>query len=229
MTVKVVFLPEYRRACLFARNLVSLRESLDLPFPLFDGKLDGDECRIMVVREGSDAAYAAARIAIRRGARMLVPISDGIAVSEAGIQPGTITPVGTIWNLDSLSPLIQVLPESAAEVTYWEDDLLPSAPVLTNSDRPVAAGTLAHPTTNRALLRKTHEALGVSVFERQLGGYAQAAAEFEVPLVAGCFIQKVIRDSLPHLSLGELSAGKSFDRELPVFIREMAMLPSIDP
>lgn len=165
-----------------ARHFTSATREVDGPYRLHKGRLRGKLASCFVVTEGIESAWAATRLAIRRGAHSIVPITSAYSepdiAEEAGFALGDLIPVGECWNLSGLLPFLRLLPDSAVRLPLEIATLYPSAPSLASDDPALPAmGTLPFLVENGGLLRYLHRHHGLSLFDLQLCGYAEGMAD----------------------------------------------------
>lgn len=178
-----LFAPSWDRATRMARHLHSATAEVDGPFRLYKGGIGAVEARVFAVEHGADAAWAAARIAARRGATLMLPLTECLLLAEKRnapwheAEPGTCLPVAGCWDLATLEPLMRLLPESAETMPLDPAAMMPRVAVLDLPREGITLGTLPWSTRNVTLLRWLHKHHGVGAFDLQLAGYAAAAQE----------------------------------------------------
>jgi hypothetical protein len=206
-----IFIPSLEKFVTAQRVIPTATREVDGPFRY----LDAGRVRLYLVTEGADASYAAARLAIRRGAEVLVPIVEAFTTErlaeEEGLELGSVVSVTGVWNLDGLRPLLAILPDSAAELPLDPDQLIDNGAVWKADSKAVSVGvgTLPHPTRNRRLMRHLSQSLGTLLYDVQISGYIDAALE--------CGVGKL-------LPLAEVTTlvGRSETRELDAVTADAA-------
>ncbi|MCC6546972.1 hypothetical protein IT570_07370 [Candidatus Sumerlaeota bacterium] len=180
------FVESDERALQLAGHLDAPHGSVDGPFRTQRGTWNGLPARVYTVEQGGDAAYGAARIALRRGATRLIAITESTVVDSAAeelpIMPGQLVRVGKSYDLGGLAPLLRVLPDSARDLPLPLRELLPQRAIFDASrgeDLP-AVGTPPWRIDNPNLARALYETRGIALLDRQMSGYAAAAVETEV-------------------------------------------------
>ncbi len=189
------FVSGLERARRAAQHLRDFEDGVDGPFRIFHGMVGDAEIRVFVVEPDHSAAYAAARIAARRGAKALSPIVDATATpgvaSRAGLAPGAIVPVARVWDLSACGGVMRLLPDSAEEFPVPVDELFPSSPSWKSGDG-VACCTTPLPMRSRLLARETIRRLGDTIFDGQLTAYAAAAADTGIPLRPAALVTRIL-------------------------------------
>lgn len=214
------FVPTLEEAAVIARGFTSMTRETDGPWRLYKGRLKGHRASCFVVTEGADSAWAAARLAIHRGARTLLPIThsfteEGLA-EEYEMPFGTVLRLGRIWNYSGLVPLLRLLPDSAARLPIELDPLLPETPVFEDEDPSgPALATLPFQVSNPTFLRHLHTQCGVSCFDLQMSGYAEALADSEkrVRLLPSTIICGIATGTGMKFS-SSLMIGRAFEGQL---------------
>ncbi len=189
------FVQDYRRAIYMANSFGETMRTVDGPFRVLISDIGDTEARIFTVPEASKAAYVAARIALRRGAKTLIPISETWISSkfqrEQEIELGTLVPVNAVWNLESLEKLLRNLPESCEEFPFDYKQMIPEESTWSEEGE-LAVGTppflMRNPYLANALW-KSHNMIGI---DKQLSGYAEAAVETDTRLVPISYVTALI-------------------------------------
>ncbi len=210
------FTASHERSLQVARHLASVTDEVDTVFRTIEGRYHGNRTVVYTVGQGSDAAYAAARVALRRGATRLIPVLHAACLAavaeEKGLGPGDLVPVGAVWDLRGLAPALDLLPDSAREFPVAVQ--LPGSPAWRGSADGVSVGTLPGASTSLFLYRHLYNSAGIAVLDLQASGYADAAAE----LKCGAFhpIAQVaeVRSSREVLTGPALQRSREFDRAI---------------
>ena len=210
------FTPSHERSLQVARHLTSATDEVDTVFRTIEGRSHGNRTIVYTVGHGSDAAYAAARVALRRGAVRLIPLLQAgclaAVAEEKGFGPGDLVPVGAVWDLRALAPVLDLLPDSAREFPIAVE--LPAAPVWLGSSDGISLGTLPRASTSLFLYRHLYNSTGTALLDQQASGYADAAME----LKCGAFhpIAQVaeVRSSRGVLAGPALQRSRDFDRAI---------------
>ncbi|CAN5430175.1 hypothetical protein BH09SUM1_BH09SUM1_04440 [soil metagenome] len=191
------FVSDMERAAALSRLLSQRRQEVDGPFQLYRGKLRGSPAAVYAVSGNSDLSYAAAALAARRGATVLVAIAEcsiGEPVAEqVEIAPGAALPVSAIHDLRALAPLLRLLPNSADVFPLELGELLPEAAQWTSAVDGVAVGTLPWRCENPFLAAALHRERGIALLDMRLSGYADGAADFGVELRPIAIVSEVLR------------------------------------
>lgn len=167
-------------AASIARGFTSMTREVDGPFNLHRGHWRGNRAAVYIVTEGADMAYAAARLSARRGARALVPLTRVLAGD--GARAGDVLPLGSVWDLAGLEPLLRVLPDSAAELPVDPQPLLPGTALWSVEEELPALGTLPFPAESPLLLRSLGELRGIHFLDLWCAGAVEGAREEEIPI-----------------------------------------------
>ena len=180
------FVRQPDQAAAIAAHFTSVTREVDGPWRLHKGRLQGHDAVCYVVTGEADAAWAALRLAARRGARLFMPITpaftDETLAEREGFIPGAVMPVGGVWNLHGLLPLLRLLPDSANRLPLELEPLLPAAPVhAAGGEALPAVGTFPFPVHNGAFLRHLDRKGGIPLFDLQLSGYAEGFADIASP------------------------------------------------
>ncbi len=211
----VFFLPDLGRARRLAKALYLDYEDVDGPFRIFEGDIGAADLCLYVAPGNSDSAYAAARIASRRGARVFIPITEGTVLDSLAenedIAPGILAPVARIYDLEGLKEPLRILPDSCREFPFNLDEFLPSKALWKTDIEGVVLGTMHQKIRNLYLARALFKKKNIGCFDRQMAGYASAAVEDEIELRPVVFIDSVLaRDGL-HAEI-PLGLDKDFDK-----------------
>lgn len=211
-----------------ARHFTSATREVDGPYRLFKGRLRGSIACCYVVTEGAESAWSACRLAIRRGARSVVPVagafSEPAIAEEVGFGLGDLLPIGDCWNLSGLLPLLRLLPDSAVRLPRDVAPLLPSAPSHSAGDEALPAlGTLPFLVENAGLLRYLHRHHGISLFDMQASGYAEGAADSgeEVLLRPFALVQGFAGDGTMEYA-SKLLLDETFERAMEALLGDTA-------
>ncbi len=218
------FLEDLTRARWMAERFLTAGDVfVDGPFRGFEGGYAGGDARVYVVDQGTEAAYAAGRLAARRGAEALIPIAGaeihGQLAEEAEIMAGSLVPVEASWDLASLEPLLRLLPDSSPEFPLPLADYLPRKPVWRGEETGFAAGSLPFAVANPYLAAALHRQLGINLLDRRLSGYASAAMEEKISFRPVCFVSGLLTARGPELP-SRLSFDKRLDEALDALLSE---------
>lgn len=173
------FVPSLEQATAISRHLSSATRETDGPFRLYKGRLRGRNVSCFVTTEGADGAWAAARLAIHRGARTLVPITraftDAHLAEEHQTPLGSMLHIGTVWNYAGILPLLRLLPDSATRLPLELEPLLPGEPVHRAPEKGMPTlATLPQPVSNGVFLRHLASNQGIDFFDLTMAGFAEA-------------------------------------------------------
>lgn len=206
-----LFFDQTDRARRLGEGLRAPWSGVDGPFRVFGGGLGDTEARLYAVESGADGAYAAARSAARRGARLLLPIMSCVCSERLARDRdwglGTFHHITAVHDLGGLGPLLRLLPDSAASFPIRPDALVPSDPIWQGEagGDGVSAGTLPWATRCPLLLEWLAGERRVGLVDLQLAGYAAAAVELGLPMrPVGVITSMLGRDGLLTASYLEI-------------------------
>jgi hypothetical protein len=198
------FCSSWERAGKLASLLTTVTAEVDGPYRLYIGRLHRNPARVYTVEQGAASAYAAGRLAARRGCSVHVTFADILCADADDLPLGSIHHLGKVYDLEGLTPLLSLLPESATEPPLPLDDLLPAEPVLATPEQEGwACGTLPWMARNAWLLDELEKRLAIRCLDLQTSGYATAAREARATL-------------LPFGVLTELLTGRGVLRAAPI-------------
>lgn len=173
-----------------ARILGLGEKAVDGPFRLY--RQPGGALALWIVEHGADAAYSAARLAARRGAQLLLPISEATltaaAYRDTELPLGALVPVGKVWDLVTLEPLLHLLPDSARDFPLSLEDHLPAKAFTSHGGDAPACGTTPRRIRNRHLGDALYRQRRIALLDLQMAGYAAAAADSQIEMRGVCFI-----------------------------------------
>lgn len=174
------------------------RPRTDGPFRVLYGDKGRTELRLYVVETGA-GAYAAARLAARRGATKLIPVATAAVEEEVAeqerIETGTLLPVNAIWDLAVLEQAMRLLPDSAETFAVDVKKLLPKKPLWKTKAEGYACGTLPFPLRSSLLAQCLYEQHHIALADEHLAGYAKGAADAKVDLHPYAFCPTLLNES----------------------------------
>lgn len=211
-----LFFPTWRLARNAGRFFSDATEEADGPFRLIEGRFQGYVSRSMAVHEGADAAYAASRLAVRRGAVLQIAFTEAATNGE---ELGEVFPISEIWDFTHWQEHLRKHPEGQREVPSQMTEDFPSIPAW-NSEQPegLPVATLPWIHRNSALLSWMQQRAGIQAIDRQACGYATAAAEMECRLLPFAFVVESLNggaalteaemETIQEAALEEFLSGK---------------------
>lgn len=208
-----IFLEDLPRGrALASRFFESKRDVVDGPFRAFDGRIRGERARLWVVNDRADAAYAAARLAIRRGAQSLIPMTEATSPGPETAVPGDVLPAGAVWDLAGLEPLLRLLPDSSPEFPIDPAALLPASALWNAESGAPGLGTPPFDVRN-IHLAEWLSGRGIHLLDRQAAGYAAAAAETGLPIRPIALVTTLLTPTGPESTFA-LQIEKTFEEAL---------------
>lgn len=215
-----IFVDSYSRMEAVSRHLQSVTREVDGPFRMIRGEAGGAPVDLYAVEGGGDLAYAAGRLAIRRGMRVLVPITEATAsralVEELELEPGGLIAAGTIWDLKRLVPLLRVLGNSCVEMPMELPELLPKEAVH-EAAQGAAVGTLPFRVGSRFLARALHREREIALLDLQMAGYAAAAKDGGASLRGFCRLARLLGKNGEETKL-PLQAEREFEESMAALL-----------
>lgn len=173
-----------------------MRRGADGPFRVMRGMLGGEEATAWRTEPSADEQYAAARMAVRRGATRLVHLGGADALEA--FEPRRIVRAGRVVDCRGLADLQRIVPDLATELpTSWPDNLEAEEFAEPNdSDGFPGLATMAFPLTVPLLAHAIGERWGATLFDSSACGMCRAAREERVASV----VWKMIDRELTHRS-----------------------------
>lgn len=169
-----------------ARFLDHPRKGVDGPYRTIAGKYQGQSMTLYVVEQGSDSAYVAGRLAIRRGADFLMPFSNGTSerslVEKWDWDFGEVMPVGKVFDFTHTAEFFSCRPDFHEPLS--EDDKAVLTPRMTweSAHEGVSVGTFSGPMKSDMVARHLHRVYGITLFDTRLAGFMEAAREQNVSI-----------------------------------------------
>ncbi|MBI1292257.1 hypothetical protein GC173_13625 [bacterium] len=181
------FVPSAAMFELLGRLLVLPTREVDGAWRYWRSEVAGVPSHAYLVEQGSDSAYGAARVAARRGAKLLIPVLDAVTSAELAeredLSPGALVAMGALWDLSALKPLLRLLPDSADRLPLELEPLLPQGPCWEERTLSALGGaTLPEAVRSPLLAARLRKACAATLFDRQGSGYGDAAVECGLPL-----------------------------------------------
>lgn len=184
-----------------ARELDVPSREVDGPFFLWRGERGGVELSLYLIEEGgADAAYAATRLAARRGAQEVLYVSDA-SVSEAAAEERSwglgemVSPEGFLA-ANALGKVIAFLPDSARELPGEIPAGLLQKPLRTAEGDPgILAAGMDGVLRNPWLADELYRRHGVALWDHCGAGVAAGCQDSGIPLEAMLLITSAIRQS----------------------------------
>lgn len=217
--VLALFLDDLRRAQRLADSFGEASRSVDGLFPVFETAIGETPARLYAVEGGADAAYAAGRLAARRGAAHLLAFPSATAAQEelrqGTVALGDLVPISAVYTAPPprFDELLRLLPTSAASLPLPLAGIVQDEPIWTGGAEGIRLFSASQPIHAPALAEALLQRLGTVAFDLQAEGFVRASADSAVPLRLGVCITRGLSlsgiESAPHLEI-EASLEQAF-------------------
>ncbi|MEQ8820016.1 MAG: hypothetical protein RLY93_07200 [Sumerlaeia bacterium] len=222
-----IFVGTAEEARLAAEVLGLTRRSVDGPLTCHSGVPAGWACEVRVYSEvrGAELAWAAARLACRRGAERIVCLGGAEALPEVG-PAGAIFEVASVRDGRGLDTVIRRTADLSLELMGDAGDLPDEILLPEREGGPwprKALATTGLPLTVLTLGRKLWSESGVALFDRRALGSVEGAREDGVDVRVIRWVERTVG---PLVATGSGSAGKPLrDRALKRILRTLLASP----
>ncbi|MCB2154275.1 hypothetical protein KQI84_05270 [bacterium] len=205
------------------------KRGVDGPCLTWDGPgPDGTPWRVYSAAGNADFLYATGRMAVRRGAELLVLLTTVEAAEEfldrAGSEPDDLLLPTHLQDVSALEEIQRLCPDSAEKLPVDLPEKCQGARIATEvvgSGEELVLGSLAFPLTVHSIAGKSFTQWGVGLFDVGGIGLARAAKEERCPFLAACFLDKAVAPAgAPEES--NLVRYRRLDNTIRHFISQLA-------
>jgi len=187
-------------AVALSRTMKSCTREVEGPFFGWRGILHGDDCLLLLAEEGgAEAAYAAARLLARRGAKRILYLGEATAAPYAvrveSWELGALALPSKVYDGRGLTEITRVLPDSARSLPLpvTEAMIRPAGTSIKERANSPGIATLSSGLRNPWFADYLYENHKIALTDLHASGAADAAHEEDIPCVFILSVTSTVR------------------------------------